>query len=60
MVDEIAYPAKAKPGMKQGVAFKVIEGNVITMRPALIITKDHCDMIVGALGKGLELVGSRL
>jgi len=40
--------------MKQGVAFKVIEGNVITMRPSLVITRDHCDMIIDALRKALE------
>lgn len=43
--------------MKQGVAFKVIESNVITMRPSLTITKDHCDMIVEALRNALEMVG---
>jgi len=40
--------------MKQGVAFKVIEGNVITMRPSLVITRDHCDMIIDALRKAFE------
>jgi 4-aminobutyrate aminotransferase len=45
--------------MKQGVAFKVIEGNVITMRPALTITKDHCDMIITALRCALEKVGRK-
>ena len=37
--------------MKEGVAFKLIEGNIITIRPALTITKDHCDMIIAALKK---------
>jgi 4-aminobutyrate aminotransferase len=40
--------------MNEGVAFKLIEGNIITIRPALTITKDHCDMIVTALKKGFE------
>ncbi len=40
--------------MKEGVAFKLIEGNIITIRPSLIITKQHCDQIVEALKKGLE------
>ncbi|MBS1932462.1 MAG: aminotransferase class III-fold pyridoxal phosphate-dependent enzyme, partial [Bacteroidetes bacterium] len=42
--------------MQQGVAFKVIEGNIITMRPSLVITKDHCDMIVTALKNSFEKI----
>ncbi|HSB92947.1 MAG TPA: aminotransferase class III-fold pyridoxal phosphate-dependent enzyme, partial [Flavitalea sp.] len=42
--------------MKQGVAFKIIEGNIITMRPALTITKDHCDLIVEALRRTMEKI----
>ena len=40
--------------MNEGVAFKVIEGNVITMRPSLVITKEHCDTIVSVLRNALE------
>ena len=40
--------------MNEGVAFKVIEGNVITMRPSLVINKDHCDTIVAVLRNALE------
>ena len=43
--------------MKEGVAFKIIEGNVITMRPSLVINKEHCDMIIAALRSALEKVG---
>ena len=32
--------------MEKGVAFKVIEGNVATIRPALTITKAQCDTIL--------------
>lgn len=35
--------------LEQGVAFKVIEGNVLTLRPSLVITKDDCDFIVHSL-----------
>ncbi|MBS1917019.1 MAG: aspartate aminotransferase family protein [Bacteroidetes bacterium] len=42
--------------MQQGVAFKIIEGNIITMRPSLVITKDHCDMIVTALKNSFEKI----
>jgi 4-aminobutyrate aminotransferase len=40
--------------MNEGVAFKLIEGNIITIRPALTITKDHCNMIIDALKKAFE------
>ncbi len=39
--------------MEQGVALKVIEGNVLTMRPALCITKNECDWIIDALKNAL-------
>lgn len=42
--------------MHQGIAFKIIEGNVITMRPALTITKDDCDRVVTVLKNALEWV----
>ena len=35
--------------LNQGVALKVIEGNILTMRPSLVINKSHCDDIVQAL-----------
>jgi 4-aminobutyrate aminotransferase len=35
--------------MRDGVALKVIEGNILTMRPSLIITKQECDKIVDTL-----------
>ena len=42
--------------MKQGIAFKIIEGNIITMRPSLTITKDYCDWIISALKNALDKV----
>lgn len=39
--------------LNNGVAFKVIEGNIITMRPSLVITKEDCDKIISALADGL-------
>ena len=39
--------------MEQGIALKVIEGNILTLRPALCITKDDCDWVIDALGKAL-------
>ena len=35
--------------LRQGVALKVIEGNILTLRPSLVITKDDCNFIVNAL-----------
>ncbi|MGK2864274.1 MAG: (R)-1-hydroxy-2-aminoethylphosphonate ammonia-lyase [Chitinophagaceae bacterium] len=40
--------------MEEGVAFKIIEENVITIRPSLVITKDHCDRIINVLRKSFE------
>ncbi len=40
--------------MNQGVAFKIIEGNIITMRPSLVLTKDDCDRIIDSLKNALE------
>ena len=40
--------------MNEGIAFKLIEGNIITIRPALTITKDHCDSIIVALKRAFE------
>lgn len=39
---------------EQGVAFKIIEGNIITMRPSLVITKDDCDLIIESLDNALK------
>lgn len=35
--------------MRQGVAFKVIEGNILTLRPALTISREECDQVLNAL-----------
>ncbi|SEN15169.1 4-aminobutyrate aminotransferase [bacterium A37T11] len=35
--------------LRQGVAFKVIEGNILTLRPALTICKDDADLIIESL-----------
>ena len=32
--------------MKRGIAFKIIEENVITLRPSLIISTDEIDYII--------------
>ena len=40
-----------------GVAFKIIEGNIITMRPSLVLTKDHCDLIITSLKNAFEVIG---
>lgn len=40
--------------LQQGVAFKIIEGNIITLRPSLTITKDDCDWIISSLKNALR------
>jgi len=35
--------------MERGLALKIIEGNVITMRPSLVLTKSDCDFIISVL-----------
>lgn len=40
--------------MRQGVALKIIEGNILTMRPSLVITKDECDQIIQTLKTAFE------
>ncbi|MES1219872.1 MAG: aspartate aminotransferase family protein [Bacteroidota bacterium] len=52
--EEIMYEC-----MRQGVALKVIEGNILTMRPSLLITKDDCDKIINALTIAFEKQSGR-
>lgn len=40
--------------LRQGVALKIIEGNILTMRPSLVINRSECDLIVDALKNALE------
>lgn len=40
--------------LQRGVSFKLYEGNMITMRPALIIGKDEIDFIVSTLRDAFE------
>jgi len=39
--------------MERGVAFKTIEGNVITLRPALVITKEQLDTALDVLEEAI-------
>lgn len=40
--------------MDQGVALKIVEGNIITMRPSLILTKDDCNLIINSIKNALK------
>jgi len=40
--------------LNNGLALKVIEGNILTMRPSLVITRDDCDFILETLKHALE------
>lgn len=44
--------------MNKGVAFKIIEGNIITMRPSLIINKDDCDFILETLKSAFKQINN--
>lgn len=39
--------------MEKGVAFKIIEGNVITLRPSLVITKDEMDWAISIIDEAM-------
>jgi len=41
--------------MERGLAFKTIEGNVITLRPSLILTQDQCDFILETIEAAIRL-----
>lgn len=42
--------------MEKGVAFKIIEGNVITLRPSLTITEDQMDYSLGVIEDAITRV----
>jgi 4-aminobutyrate aminotransferase len=43
--------------MRKGLAFKLIEGNVITLRPSLVISKDECDFMLGTIEEAMTEEG---
>lgn len=45
--------------LQRGVALKVIEGNILTMRPALCINRNDCDLILNALEESLSSLPKR-
>lgn len=44
--------------LEQGLSFKVIDGNVLTLRPALTISREEIDLAVDILDRALEAVKS--
>jgi len=42
--------------MEKGVAFKIIEGNVITLRPSLIITEEEMDFALSVIEEAIDRV----
>lgn len=40
--------------MERGLAFKTIEGNVITLRPSLVLNQDQCDFILETLEEAIR------
>ncbi len=43
--------------LERGLSFKLIDGNVLTFRPALIIGKDEVDFVIDTLRAALESLG---
>lgn len=41
---------------RRGVAFKIIEGNIITIRPALTINKTQCDEVIHVLSQAFSTI----
>jgi len=39
--------------MEEGVAFKLIESNIITLRPSLVITREEADFIADTIEKAI-------
>jgi 4-aminobutyrate aminotransferase len=39
--------------MEMGLAFKLIEGNMITLRPSLVLNREQCDFIVETISTAL-------
>lgn len=42
--------------MEKGVAFKIIEGNVITLRPSLIINEEEMDFALSIIEEAIDMV----
>jgi len=40
--------------LEKGLSFKTIEGNVITLRPALVITQEEMDRALGILEEAVS------
>ena len=45
--------------MQQGIAFKLIQGNILNLKPALIIGKDDIDFVLETLRIGLSMFEQR-
>ena len=39
-----------------GVSFKLIQGNIVNIKPSLIITKDEVDFVISVFREGLTLL----
>lgn len=45
--------------LQRGLSFKTIEGNILTLRPALCITRDELDHALAILEEGISAVEKR-
>lgn len=40
--------------MQRGISFKLIQGNILNLKPALVITREEADFILSTLKEGLR------
>jgi 4-aminobutyrate aminotransferase len=46
--------------MQRNISFKLIQGNILNLKPALVITKDEINYILHVLQKGLETLRKKM
>ena len=46
--------------MQRNISFKLIQGNILNLKPALVITKEEIDYILNVLRKGLEALTEQI
>lgn len=46
--------------MEHGISFKLIQGNILNLKPSLIVTKEEIDHVLETLEKGFSLLQSKI
>jgi 4-aminobutyrate aminotransferase len=42
--------------MNRGISFKLIQGNILNLKPALVVTKSEIDFVLETLRAGLRII----